>query len=199
MIDNLKVTVESFAGTPRNVADLARTTIGMEDGDKEVSKNYIRKMYLCEHSPIRADMYLITFENIPYWVAMHFCRHKIGVEHFVSTQRDDRQINVDVPRSEKGQGEPVRYRMLLNSQAIINISRKRLCNCASKETQYVWRKVIERLRLINKELVDCCVPDCIYRGWCYEHKSCNYHKTRTFRMSLNDYRDNINGYGGDCK
>lgn len=197
MLEDLKVSVQHFAGSPRQVADLARTTIGLEDGDKVVSEKYMRKMYLCEHSPIRAEMYLITFENIPYWVAMHFCRHKIGVEHFVSTQRDDRQIDVDVPRDKKGQGEPVRYRMLLNAQAFITISRKRCCTSASPETRYSWERALSELEKIDKVLSECCVADCIYRGWCYEHKSCNYHKSRGFRQRLNEYRNNINGYGGE--
>ena len=194
-MENLKIKVEKFAGSPRQVADLARTTIGLEDGNKQVRESYMRKMYLCEHSPIRAEMYLITFENIPYWVVMHFARHKFGVEHFVSTQRDDRQINVDVPRSKKAQGEPVRYRMLLNAQAIINISKKRLCTGASKETRYCWQLVVDKLREINPQLVRCCVADCVYRGWCYEHKSCGLHKTKHFRNLLNEYRDGINDYG----
>lgn len=195
MLDNLNVTVQHFAGTPRQVADLARTTIGLEDGDKRVSESYMRKMYLCEHSPIRAEMYLITFENIPYWVVMHFARHKTGVEHFVSTQRDDRQIDIDVPRDKKGQGEPVRYRMLINAQAIITISRKRLCNGASPETIHSWKQALNKLEETNPMLRMCCVPDCIYRGWCYEHKSCGYHKKVGFRRRLGEYREGINGYG----
>lgn len=187
-----KVTVEKIAGTDRLVADLARTTIGMNDGKNEVSKEYMHKMYLCEHSPIRVESYLLTFEEIPYWVVMHFCRHKIGVEHFVSTQRDDRQIDITIPRDKKGQGELVRYRMIVNPQAIIAISRKRLCTGASKETRNAWRGVLEKLKEINPQLVRCCVPDCVYRGHCFEHKTCGYHKTTGFTTQINKYREGIN-------
>lgn len=185
----MKVEVKHISGTWREVADRARTTIGLEEGDKPISESYMRKLYLCEHSPIRTEIYKIKFTDIPYWVTMHFARHKVGVEHFVSTQRTDR---TGQNRDNKVQSEPVLYEMVLNSQAIINISRKRLCNCASKETRKAWQMALEELKKINPVLVKACVPDCVYRGWCYEHKSCNYHLTDKFMKDLNDYRENIN-------
>lgn len=188
----MEVTVQHLCGTNREIADRARTTIGLDEGTKEVSEKYMRRLFLCEHSPIRTQMYKIKFDGIPYWVAMHFVRHKIGVEHFVSTQRDDRVIDTSIPRSKKEQGELVKYEMVLNSQAIINISRKRLCNCASKETQLAWKKALEKLVEINPTLVSVCIPDCIYRGWCYEHKTCGYHKTQTYQILLNSYKKDIN-------
>ena len=48
----MKVTVTHLMGTNREIADYARTTIGLNGGDKEVSDEYMRKLYLCEHSPI---------------------------------------------------------------------------------------------------------------------------------------------------
>lgn len=194
ILKDLKVTVTHISGTSREVADRARTTIGLGEGDKPISDNYMRKMYLCEHSPIRTQIYKIKLENLPTWVSTHFVRHKIGVEHFVSTQRTDR-TNID--RNSKSQDSPVTHEMVLNPQAFITISRKRCCNCASLETRKVWNMVLDELEKINAPLRRACVPDCVYRGWCYEHKSCNYHKTRVFRIQLNEYRDNINGYGGN--
>ena len=82
----MKVTVTHLMGTNREIADYARTTIGLNGGDKKVSDEYMRKLYLCEHSPIRNQWYKIRFEDIPYCIGMHFARHKIGVEHFFSTQ-----------------------------------------------------------------------------------------------------------------
>lgn len=46
--------------------------------------------YLMEHSPIRVEEYCIEMKNIPVFVSTHYCRHKIGVEHFCLTQREDR-------------------------------------------------------------------------------------------------------------
>lgn len=183
-----KITVTHLMGTNREIADYARTTIGLGGGDKQVSDSYMRKLYLCEHSPIRNQWYKIRFENIPYWVTMHLCRHKVGVEHFVSTQRTDR-----TGKSTRGeQDAPVLYEMTLNAQAIITISRKRLCNCAAKETKQIWKSVVSELSKINPALASCCVPDCVYRSWCMEHKTCNFHKTDKFKEDLMLYRKGIN-------
>ena len=155
----------------------------------KVSDEYMRKLYLCEHSPIRNQWYKIRFEDIPYCIGMHFARHKIGVEHFFSTQRSDR---TGIDRSERKQTDPVLYEMVANAQAIITISRKRLCNCADKDTVKAWNMALEELNKINPTLVSCCVADCVYRGHCMEHKSCNYHKTFAFKEELEMYRENIN-------
>ena len=185
----MKVTVSHLMGNNREIADYARTTIGLNGGDKPVSDNYMRKLYLCEHSPIRSQWYKIRFENIPYCIGMHFARHKVGVEHFFSTQRADR---TSVNRSERKQTDPVLYEMVANAQAIITISRKRLCNCADKETIKAWKMALKELEKINPALASACVADCIYRGHCMEHKTCNYHKTNKFKEKLEKYRLNIN-------
>ena len=176
-------------GTWRDVADRARTTIGKDAGEGEPSSEWKRRMLLCEHSPIRVISLTIRLRDLLSWVSVHFVRHKYGVEHFVSTQRTDR---TGVDRNELSQSELVRHEMQLNAQAAINISRKRLCNCASKETRTSWQAVIIELEEQEPELAAVCVPDCIYRGHCYEYKSCGYHKTDAFRKRLEKYRSGIN-------
>ena len=184
-----KITVTHLMGNNREIADYARTTIGLGGGDKQVSDSYMRKLYLCEHSPIRNQWYKIRFENIPYCIGMHFARHKVGVEHYFSTQRSDR---TGIDRSERKQTDPVLYEMVANAQAIITISRKRLCSCADKDTRKIWKEVISELSKINPALASCCVPDCVYRGHCMEHKTCNFHKTDKFKEDLRLYREGIN-------
>ena len=180
-MNDIKVTVRSVGGTYRDVADSARTTINMDKGTKAVSDEYMYKMYKAEHSCIRLREFEIIIENIPYWVAMHFCRHHIGVEKFVSTQRTDR---TGEDRNCKSQDSPVRLQMNCNAQAMINISRKRLCNQASKETREVWEMVIEKLKEIDRPLYDCCKRECIYRGSCPELNPCGYSKTDKFKKEL---------------
>lgn len=189
MVDNVKITVEHICGDSRAVADRARTTIGLHEGDKEVTDKYMRRMYLCRHSPIRIQMYKIKFEGIPYCTGMHFARHKHGVEHFFSTQRSDR---TGVDRTERRQTDPVLYEMVLNAEAILNISHMRLCSGADKDTIKIWKKVVEELRKINPVLADCCVPRCIREGHCYEFISCGYHKTKVFKEKLEKHREGIN-------
>ena len=186
MLENVKVTVTDVGGSYRDVADAARTTIGLTEGDKKVTDSYMRKMYKCEHSPIRLREFKIVIENCPSWVATHFVRHHIGVEKFVSTQRTDR---TGVDRNKLPQDAPVRLEMWANAQAMINISRKRLCSCASKETREIWNMVLDELMKIDEPLHDCCVPECLYRGHCPEYKGCGFDKSPLFKEGINDYQN----------
>ena len=68
-----------------------------------------------------------------------------------------------------------------------NISRKRLCNCASKETRDIWVMVLNELKKIDKPLYEVCVRECIYRNHCPEYKSCGYDKTNLFKEEVERY------------
>src|SRR6056297_3145672 len=53
------------------------------------SKASLAAMYRCEHSPMRTQMFWVEMHEIPQFVSVHFVRHNVGVEHFVSSLRDD--------------------------------------------------------------------------------------------------------------
>lgn len=169
----------------RDVADAARTTIRMEEGDKEPSSAWKRRILLSEHSPIRQMIFKWKWVNLKYWVSVHFVRHKIGIEHFVSTQRTDR---TGVNRDENPQAAPVHHECFANAQALIFISRKRLCRQASTETTAAWRLVLDEVKKCEPELFSVCVPECVYRGFCPEFKCCGYAETEAFQKALHAYR-----------
>ena len=75
-----------------------------------------------------------------------------------------------------------------NAQTIINISRKRLCTSSSVETRKAWRSFLDELKKEEPELVSVCVPDCIYRGHCYEYQTCGFSQTPEYKKQLEDYR-----------
>jgi hypothetical protein len=127
----------------------------------------------------------IRFTDIPYWVVMHFVRHKVGVEHFVSTQRTDR---TGTDRSGLPQDNLVNYEMVADAQALINISRKRMCLCASPETRDAWMQVVEAIRKVEPELASCMVPECVYRGHCPEMNGCGYYDSPAWQMAAVAYR-----------
>lgn len=179
-------------GTWREIANSARTTAGMEAGEGEPSSNWKRRMLLCEHSPIRQLNIKWIWIDLKYWVSVHFVRHWLGIIHWVKSQRPDRGINGN--REDAPQSTLINHEAEANAQATINISRKRLCNCAMPDTREAWKAVLESFKNIEPELYSVCVRDCIYRGWCYEYKSCNWHKTKEFQEELSKYRNNINGY-----
>lgn len=131
------------------------------------------KILLSEHSPIRCLHFTIEM-TIPYWVSVHFVRHKFGVEHFVASQRNDRQTKYD--RNSAPQNEIVSHTMYLNAQALINISHKRLCNQASKETREVMRAIVDKVVELCPEFRGVLVPSCVYRGGiCTEFYPCGKH------------------------
>lgn len=171
----------------RDVADAARTTIRMEEGEKEPGSSWKRRILLSEHSPIRQMMFKWKWVNLKYWVSVHFVRHKIGIEHFVSTQRTDR---TGVNRDETQQSAPVNHECFANAQALIFISRKRLCRQALPETTAAWRLVLEHVKKCEPELYSVCVPECVYRGFCPEFKCCGYAATAAFQRALASYRGN---------
>lgn len=167
----------------------ARRTIGKQPIDKEPSDSWKAKMLLSEHSPIRLVEYEWTWTDIQQWVTVHFVRHHIGCEKFVHTQRTDR-TGSSVPRDEHLQGERNDMTMTANAQQIINISKVRLCSCASAETRTAWKQVIEEIRKVDPVLADKCVPTCVYRGFCPEFmKSCGFDKTEAFKKMLEKYRN----------
>ena len=146
-------------------------------------------MSLAEHSPIRKLMVNWKWTNLKYWISVHLTRHKFGIDHFVSTQRTDR---TGVSRDELPQSSEVMHECVANAQAIINISRKRLCEQASEETRRAWMIFLSKLNETQPELVSVCVCECLYRGFCPELKSCKYYKTEAYKKQLAEYRKGIN-------
>lgn len=77
----------------------------------------------------------------------------------------------------------------MNAEAIINMSKKRLCAKASKETREIWEAVITELAKVDPDLARFCVKPCIFNGGiCREYKSCGFIKTSLFQNLLNQYK-----------
>ena len=126
------------------------------------------------------------WQGLKYWISVHFTRHFNGILHWVSTQRTDR---TGVDRDESPQSSPVNHACEANAQAAINISRRRLCNCASKETREAWQEVKDKITECGEtEVASRMVRECVYRnGLCPEMFSCGYNKTKAFEKELADY------------
>ena len=164
----------------------ARRTVGKEPLDKEPSAKWKLKSLIAEHSQIKLVEYTIMFKNLRQWVGVHLLRH-LFVLPFIHSQREDRRV-LDMPRDELPQGSLNDQDFVVNAQSLINISRKRLCKCASKETQEAWKLVKERIKEIDPEMAAVMVPNCIYRGFCPEMCSCGWYKTEAFKKQLEEYR-----------
>lgn len=172
-------------GSWRDVADAARTTIRMSEGTKEPSSKWKRQILLADHSPVRKFLVGWKWHDLPYWVSVHIVRHKTGIEHWISTQRSDR---TGEDRTKKPQDAPVDHECLANAGEIMFISRRRLCGQASSETRAAWKLVVDEIAKTEPELASCCVPECVYRGFCPEFKCCGYVNTPAYNEALKKYR-----------
>lgn len=175
-------------GSWRDVADAARTTVRKEAGNGEPSTKWKRQMLLAQHSPIRKLVFNWKWIDIPYWVSVHFVRHKFGVEHWVSTQRTDR---TGVDRTKKTQDAPVVHECEANTEAIMFMSRRRLCSQAASETRMAWRMVVAEIAKMDPVVASCCVPECVYRGFCPEFKPCGYCGSDAWKEAVEKYRSGL--------
>lgn len=158
---------------------LALNTIGKRYAGSDVTDKWKRDILRSEHSPIRTLMFTIRME-LPYWVSVHFCRHKYGVEHFVSSQRNDRQSKYD--RSEAPQGAFVTHVMDVNAQELIQMARMRLCSQASFETQMVMKMIVDEVVATNPEFAAFLLPKCLAHGGCNEFRPCGYYEAMQEKM-----------------
>lgn len=170
---------------------LALNTIGKKYAGTEVTTQWKSKMLKCRHSPIRTLMFTIEM-IIPYYVSVHFVRHKIGCEHYVQSQRNDRQSNYD--RNSAPQNAMVCHIMEINAESLLNMSNRRLCGMADATTRYVMTLICKEVEKTNPEFIGHMKPMCEYQHICPEFKSCGYYENKygSKKSVVNPY-----GYYGD--
>lgn len=151
---------------------LAMNTVNRTDWSGTVTDDWKRRMLRAEHSPIRTLMFTIKAE-LPYWVSTHFVRHKYGIEHYVTTQRNDRQERYN--RTKAPQGAMVTHIMDVNAQELMNMARMRLCGQAAQETREVMEAICQQVEETNPEFLEFLAPKCFFRGGCNEFRSCGYY------------------------
>lgn len=178
----------------KNALDMARQTVNKDSTGKEPSDKWKKQMLLAEHSPIRELRFLTKLASIPTWISQHIARHDFGGEHhaldnasvqYVATQRTDR---TKINRDDLPQTAPVNHSMTANAQDLINMSRKRLCGNASKETREAWEDVKYGISLSEPIMAEAMVPECVYRGFCPEIKCCGFVNTQRYNDQLERYR-----------
>lgn len=151
--------------------ELALNTVGKKYAGTEVTEGWKRKILRCRHSPIRTLMFTIRL-TIPYFVSVHFVRHKIGCEHYVQTQRNDRQKNYD--RETAPQNAMVSHIIEIDAESLMNMSHKRLCSMADATTRYVMQKICMEVEKVNPEFTGFLKPTCEHLHECPEFTSCGY-------------------------
>lgn len=148
-----------------------RNTVNKEATDVEATTEFKKKLLISEHSPIRLLTLKWRWEGIYSWVSVHFARHWLGWDKWVSTQRSDR---TGVDRNKQPQDTKVNMDIKANAQSLINVARFRLCFQASPETRACMEDLKLKVSEVEPEIADVMVPNCVYRCGCPEFKSCGY-------------------------
>ena len=196
---DINITRMEQVTTWQRVLNAARRTIGRKPLEKEPTDSWKAKILLAEHSPIRLLEFDWTWEKIRQWVTAHLVRHHEGCEKFVHSQRGDRR-ELPCERDRLPQGARNDMDMTANAQALISISRKRCCMCASKETREAWNQVKMEIAKKNPILASKMVRECVYRGFCPEWMSnCKYCYSPAYWLELKNYRNTTFGLDEDWK
>lgn len=194
--------------------EAARFTQGKEalrnaDGTlRKPSEKFIKESLMAEHGHIKVVQYKITIKDLAQWIGVHFLRHAYTLP-YICTQRNDLNESVEEmvnrivgellkmiqeeepgynPRNLLPQGTRNDHMFWMNAQTIINISKRRMCSTASKETREVWRMILAELAKVDPVIAWFCVPMCVYRGFCPERECCGYVLSRNYIEHLISYR-----------
>ena len=169
--------------TDKNLMNLCLQYSLPVDKIKSLNLN-LKKIYSSEHSPIYSQIFIIELIQIPYFVHVHLRTHK--KEFIFESARTFRSDKTNIIQD---RNTPTDMIIICNAKKIIDICLKRLCKKASIETIQVTKEIVEQLKIVDPDLVDFCVPKCIYRnGLCNENPSCGYIKTTEFKEKLENYR-----------
>ena len=167
----MKTKILKIKGDWQDIVDDCRATVGKEPLGKEPSQKFKKEILIAEHSTIRGVLIKWLWRDIPSWVATHWSRHKW--ECYIKTQRTDR---TGVDRNKLPQDAPVNFTGEANIQHLIDTMRKRLCKMASYETMQYAEDFKDTLKLVEPEIADVLVPNCVYRCGCSEPNGCGWYE-----------------------
>lgn len=175
----------------------------------------LKKMYACEHSPCRTQIFWVRLYDIPLFCSTQLLRHHVGSQPFQLSCRTDRnggnnhfkerideivdwvnQGNTDDAinmlewlKDNADRHTKVNLGIFLNSQSLINMAKDRLCSDASAETREIFKAVKAEIEKVDSDLALFLVPRCVYRGGiCNSLKPCGFNKTDLFKKQLEIYR-----------
>lgn len=122
------------------------------------------------HSPCRVLMFMFNMQDVPYYVSTHLARH-VHATPFISSQRNDRQSKYD--RTKAPQDSLVDMMWWMNSEELMVISNKRLCNLADEKTRELVKMMCWLVEEKCHEYKGLLVPMCVHNGGvCHEMFPC---------------------------
>jgi hypothetical protein len=169
-----------------DVKNECRNTVNKEPTENIPSSDFKMRLLISEHSPIRLIRVKWRWKSIKSWITVHFARHWLGWDKWIGTRRRDR---TGFNRDELEQGELIPMNVCANAQALINVSRSRLCKQAAPETRGYMGDVKAAIFEYESELSNSMVPNCVYRGCCPEFSPCGFWENLTKNMSKEEIVD----------
>jgi hypothetical protein len=154
-----------------DVKNRCRTTVNKASSEALATSEFKHKLLISEHSPIRLLRISWKWQSIKYWLSTEFSRHHIGWEKWISTQRNDR---TGTNRDESRQDTEVTMDVDANAQALINVSRFRLCHNAHKEAREHMEDLKRAVSVHEPEIGMVMQKNCVYRCGCPEFVQCGY-------------------------
>lgn len=167
----MKTKITKFDIDWKDIKNECRNTVNKPPSDVEPSEEFKWKLLLSEHSPIRLGRIKWNWGNIKSWISVHFSRHWLGWDKWISTQRTDR---TGINRDNQPQDVEVSMDVCANLQSLINVSRYRLCYQASKETREYMEDLKKEIHKTEPLVADVMHKNCVYRGGCGEFTPCGY-------------------------
>lgn len=179
----MKVKAKIISGWD-NALSAARFTVGKDTPEgKQPSFDWKMDMCRSEHSPLREVIYHVECFEMPWRALWHLVRHHEGLEKFVHTSRPDRNPEATTDLYD--------VKFTINAQALINVSRVRLCNRAWHETMSVWHQILAAINDIDPSVPSWCVPRCVLIGACPETKCCGYIHGQDYQNWRQHYLSNF--------
>ena len=179
-LSKMRVEIKWAEDMWQQIKDATMTTVGKDKGGYP-NHDWKLRLLMAEHSPIRLGFVILKIYDAPQFVHGHLVRHSNGVVPFVSSLRSDRNTL-----------QSATY--YFNFQALINVARKRLCNCASYETRKAFEIIKNAIIEFEPEAASRMVRECVYRnGLCPEMFTCGYNKTDAFEKELEEYIEGFEG------
>ena len=149
------------------ILNISRATQGLAPLES-VTGRWIERLVKSQHSPLRFRQYYIEFD-CPYWVAMHLRTHWVGVTAMDISATVIVSSRTDITKVARDPERIVTVFTVMNAQAVLNISKARLCTKASPETVKVWEDILAELYLLDPTVIDHCETSC---SDCTEFKPC---------------------------
>lgn len=168
----MKTLITKIQADWTDVKNECRNTMNKSATNVPATDDFILNVLISEHSPIRLVKIKWSWKSIKSWISVHFARHWLGWDKWVSTQRTDR---TGVDRNAARQDAPVDMDIEANAQSLINVSRYRLCYQASPETRGYMEDLKEAIKESGQtQLSSVMVPNCVYRMGCPEFDGCPF-------------------------